>query len=327
MPIALSDIYPEFTNLLIQTNFFRIYEMYIPEDWNTLAQVVPSTKDAEIYPTLGVVPRTSEFKGSRKFEGLGKKETFQVWNKLYDAGITFPKTVFEDDQYGIITQRLADLALEAKRFPTELVYNVIHNGASATIDATNDNLGYDSQPLFSQSHAGKSSSDTQSNTNAGSTSLTSGALNTAVTDMRRFYDSTGRYLGIMPDTLVVPPELYYTAAQILHSSWLMSVGSSTSNTPVQNIPTYNVFDVSAGGVLQNLIVNPYLTSTTEWYIACTTRMTKPVILQERQAPTLTVKLDANTSDKVMDSNMGFVSYIARWGAAPGDWHTIYQGST
>jgi phage major head subunit gpT-like protein len=327
MPIALSDLYPEFTHLLIQTFFFRIYDMYIPEDWGTIAQVVPSTKDSEVYPTLGVVPKTHIFKSERTFQGLGPKQTFQVWNQLYDAGIVFPLTAFQDDQYGIITLRLADLAMEAKRWPTELVYNVIHNGASATINATNDNLGFDGLPLFSANHPGKSATDVQTNTNAEATTLNVAELNTAITAMRRFYDSTGRYLGIMPDTLVVPPELMMPAAQILHSTWLMSVGTSTENTPVTNIPTFNIFDVSAGGVLLSLIVNPYLTSPTEWYVACTTRQAKPVILQQRQAPTLTTKMDPNTSDLVMNTNQGFVSYLARWGAAPGDWHTIFQGST
>ena len=51
--------------------------------------------------------------------------------------------------------------------------------------------------------------------------------------------------------------------------------------------------------------------------ACTSRMTKPVMLQQRQAPTLTIKMDPNTCDDVMKENNAFASIYARWGAAPG----------
>ena len=83
------------------------------------------------------------------------------------------------------------------------------------------------------------------------------------------------------------------AKQLLHSAFFMSVGTAssqntTASTPagVYNIPTSNEF----GGILKKIIVNEYLTSPSEWHVACTGRMTKPVLLQERQTPTLTVKI-------------------------------------
>jgi phage major head subunit gpT-like protein len=323
MPVALSDIYPEFTNMLIQSYFFKIYDMFVPDDWASFAQVIPSTKEAEVYPTLGVVPKMGEFRGERKFSGLGSKETFMVHNKMYDAGISFPLTVFADDQYGIVAQRLGDLAMEGKRFPTELVYTVIHDGATT--------LGFDGKYLFDD-HKAKGTA-TQSNTNATGTTLDVSALTAVIKKMRKFTDTQGRPLGIVPDTLIVPPDLEVTAKQILHSTFFFSVGTNTSQnatsgqgTSIGNLPTYNPIG-GTDGILSKCIVNPYLTSTTEWYVACTTRMTKPVILQERQPVSLTVKMDPNTSDQVLKTNEGLASIIARWGAAPGDWHTIFQGST
>jgi phage major head subunit gpT-like protein len=320
MPIALSDLYPEFTNMLIQTYFFKVYDMYVPTDWADFTQVLPSTKEAEIYPTLGVVPKMSEFRGERTFTGLGNKETFMVHNKMYDGGVSFPLTSFQDDQYGIVSMRIGDLAIEGKRFPTELVYNILHNGASVK--------GYDGAYLFAD-HKAKGSA-TQSNTNGTSTTLDATGLTGVIKAMRKFVDTQGRPLNIVPDTLIVPPDLEVTAAQLLNTTFFMAVGANTSQnatsgqgTSIGNIPTYNPF----GGILKRMIVSPYLTSTTEWYVACTTRMTKPVILQERQPVTLTVKMDPSTSDKVLSSNEGLASIIARWGAAAGDWHTVFQGST
>lgn len=311
MPIALSDIYPEFTNLLIQSYFFRVYDMFVPQDWADLAQVIPSTKEAEVYPTLGAVPKMHEFSGSRQFSGLGSKQSFMVQNKMYDAGVTFPLTVFQDDQYGIVAQRLADLAMEGKRFPTELIYDTIHNGATLK--------GFDGQSLYSEDHPGVGSA-TQSNTASEVKTLDAANLKAVIAAMRKFTDEKGRPLGIIPDTLTVPPDLEFTAGQLLNSSFFVAIG--TTGTGQANVPTYNPFS----STIKRLIVSPYLTTATEWHVSCSTRMTKPVILQERQPCDLTIKMDPKTSDKVLETNEGLASIIARWGAAPGDWHTIYQGS-
>ena len=330
MPTDLSTLYPEFTNLIIQTYFFWMYDIWVQPDWAKVTQIVPSTKDAEFYPTLTQVPTMQQWEGRRRFERAGAKQSYMVMNAMYDAGISFPRTVFSDDQYGILMKKISDLAVEGKRKPMALAYDIINNGAISSTSNANYAVGIDGLPLFSASHPGKvdvTSTDTQSNTNGGSTSLTADTLNAVVSSMKNLYDNQGRPMWIIPDTLIVPPALGMVARQILHSTWLMSVGSSTSNTPVQNIPTFNVFNVDAGGDLKTIIETPYITSATAWYAACTSRVAKPVLLQERMLPELTVKMDPNTSDLVFQTNDIYCSIMARWGAAPGDWHTIFQGST
>ena len=330
MPTDLSTLYPEFTNLIIQTYFFWTYDIWVQPDWAKVTQIVPSTKDAEFYPTLTQVPTMQQWEGRRRFERAGAKQSYMVMNAMYDAGISFPRTVFSDDQYGILMKKISDLAVEGKRKPMALAYDIINNGAISSTSNANYAVGIDGLPLFSASHPGKvdvTSTDTQSNTNGGSTSLTADTLNAVVSSMKNLYDNQGRPMWIIPDTLIVPPALGMVARQILHSTWLMSVGSSTSNTPVQNIPTFNVFNVDAGGDLKTIIETPYITSATAWYAACTSRVAKPVLLQERMPPELTVKMDPNTSDLVFQTNDIYCSIMARWGAAPGDWHTIFQGST
>jgi phage major head subunit gpT-like protein len=327
MPVGLSDLYPEFTQLLIQTQFFRIYDIYVPDDYGLFTQVVPSTKEAEVYPTLGAVPQMTLFEGERKFSGVGNKQTFMVFNKSFDTGIKIPLTVFQDDQYGILTQKIAELAMEGKRLPVSLVYSVLHNGAQTS--GSTYQAGFDGLPLYSQDHQGVGSAF-QSNMLGGTNTLNAANLQEVIANMRTLTEQTGRPLGIIPDTLIVPPMLEIPAKQLLHSAFFMSVGTAssqntTATTPagVYNIPTSNEF----GGILKKIIVNEYLTSPSEWHVACTGRMTKPVLLQERQAPMLTVKMDPNTSDDVMKENNAFASIYARWGAAPGNWMTVYQGSS
>lgn len=332
MPTDLSTLYPEFTNLIIQTYFFWMYDIWVQPDWAKVTQIVPSTKDAEFYPTLTQVPTMNLWEGRRRFERAGAKQSYMVMNAMYDAGISFPRTVFADDQYGILMKKISDLAVEGKRKPMALAYDIINNGAISSTTDANYAVGIDGLPLFSQSHPGKvdvTSTDTQSNTNATGTALTVDTLNAVVAKMKNLYDNQGRPMWIIPDTLIVPPALGMVARQILHSTWLMSVGPGSSGgaTALPNLPTFNVFNVDAGGDLKTIIETPYITSTTAWYTACTSRVAKPVLLQERMPPELTIKMDPNTSDLVFQTNDIYCSILARWGAAPGDWHTIFQGST
>ena len=336
MPTDLSTLYPEFTNLIIQTYFFWMYDIWVQPDWAKVTQIVPSTKDAEFYPTLTQVPTMQQWEGRRRFERAGAKQSYMVMNAMYDAGISFPRTVFSDDQYGILMKKISDLAVEGKRKPMALAYDIINNGAISSTSNADYAVGIDGLPLFSASHPGKvdiTSTDTQSNTNGSgtSTTLTVDNLNAAVSAMKNFYDNQGRPMWIVPDTLIVPPALGMVARQILHSTWLMSVGpggsSGTPTTVSANLPTFNVFNVDAGGDLKTIIETPYITSTTAWYVACTSRVAKPVLLQERMPPELTVKMDPNTSDLVFQTNDIYCSIMARWGAAPGDWHTIFKGNS
>ncbi len=284
MPIARSDLGPEFLSMLIQTLFFKVYDIYVPDDFEPLVTRVTSTKDSEIYPTLGVVPRMTKFTGERKYSGLGNKESFTVKNETYTADLSIPLNSFDDDQYGIVNQRIADLAVEAKRFPVEQIFTLIHNGASTK--------GYDGKNLF-DSHPAKG---TATQSNALSTALSATSLQTAISTMKKFVDQTGRPLGMRPDTLIVGPDLEVPAGQLLNSTFFMSYGNSNTS----NVPTSNQF----GGILKKLVVNEYLTSSTEWYVACTSRPLKPVILQGRKQPDLSIKLDPETSDTVYETDAG-----------------------
>jgi len=320
MPVALSDLYPEFTNMLIQTYFFKVYNIYAPTDYTGLTTIVPSTRDAEVYPTLGPVAKMVPLTDEVQFGSLGGKQSFMVWNQKYVTAVSWDRTVWADDQYGILSQQIGQLAVEGKRKPADLVYTSIHNGAQTS--GSNYNPGFDGQPLFSASHPGYSGTQT----NILSQTLSASALQAGIAAMRNFQDPQGRPMDFVPDTLVVPPALEFTAKQLCHAAFFMAVGpgSGGPSTATTNIPTSNEFK----GIINNVIVTPYLTSTTEWYLADTSgnRGVKPMILQEREAPKLTLKMDENTSDLVLRTDKQFARLYARWGCAPGAWQTIVQGS-
>lgn len=103
----------------------------------------------------------------------------------------------------------------------------------------------DTQRLFSTRHK---------NTVASGTALTEATLTEARTKFLRQTDSQGNIIYARPRYLVVPPELEATAVNITQS--LEITGASAEKGKLNVASRYGL----------DVIVNPYLTSTTGWYL-------------------------------------------------------------
>lgn len=91
-------------------------------------------------------------------------------------------------------------------------------------------------------------------------------LITAWSVLRTMKDrKSGRYLNIVPDTLIVAPRLEFAAKQLMMSPQLMPVatGGTNSNVPfVYGAGTNNVFR----GVVNRIIVSPWLGTSYQWVL-------------------------------------------------------------
>jgi len=71
----------------------------------------------------------------------------------------------------------------------------------------------------------------------------------------KFRDDRGRFLGVVPDLLVVPPDLQWTAMELLESTYWPEEGAAAARL------SSNVLK----GKL-DLLVSPYLTDSNDWFI-------------------------------------------------------------
>lgn len=94
----------------------------------------------------------------------------------------------------------------------------------------------------------------------GSTVLGVDSLNDAITRMSNEKDPDGNTLDLVPESLVVPPELRFVAEQILRSTELQRLTNSNDKAPTAN-PLFNRL---------NLVVEPRLSNTTKFAGASTT---------------------------------------------------------
>ena len=280
----------------LKTVFFEALDATIG-DYERVATVVPSESDQENYPWLGAVPSVREFVDERMPLGL-LEHNYTIRNKTWESSIAIERAAIEDDKFGQIKLRVQSLAREAKRHVDELVFTLLKNGFTG--------LCSDGQYFFDVDHA---SGDSGTQSNKGTGALEAVALQAAITAMMKYKDDRGKFLGVRPDLLVVPPDLQWTAMELLESTY-------RPNEQVDNKIASNVLR----GKL-DLVVSPYLTDTNDWFLLSTKGVIKPLILQSR-TPVEFAALEA-------DSESGFMrdEYIygvrARYNAGYGRWQMAY----
>ena len=295
MPLTRSDM-PNLLEDGLKTVFFEALDATIG-DYQRVATIVGSSSDEEQYPWLGAVPSVREFKDERMPLGL-MEHNYSIRNKTWESSIAVERSAIEDDKYGAIKLRVQSLAREAKRHMDEIVFTLVRGGFATKC--------YDGQYFFDTDHA---DGESGAQSNKGTASLSASALQDAITAMMKYKDDRGKFLGIKPDLLVVPPDLQWTAMELLESTYW----------PEGQTNEKNADNVLKGKL--DLLVSPYLTDTSDWFVLSTKGVIKPVILQSR-TPVEFAALEA-------DSESGFMrdQYIygvrARYNAGYGLWQMAY----
>lgn len=304
MPVTRSDI-PNLLTSGLKTVFFDAYESGLQNaQYTRIATVVPSGKDQETYGWLGAIPTMREWKDERMPKGL-LEHNYTIINKDWEVSIGVHKNAIEDDQYGQVRIRTQELGSEAARHKDQLVFELLAAGFATDC--------YDGQYFFDTDH---SEGDSGTQSNKGTTALGADSLAAGVTAMMKYKDDKGKPLGIVPDTLVIPPDLWMTACEILESLGRSDTANNTTNA--------FRYLTQLGLAKLNIVMSPYLTDTNDWFLLCTNKIVKPIILQERQE----VRFGAleSTSDRGFMRKEYVYGADARYNVGYGLWQCAYGAS-
>ena len=252
MAVVTSDFLSA-TYMGLRALYGETFEATVPE-WNKIAMESPSDTETEEYSWVAEVPGMKEWVDERTLEAL-KQFSFSIKNKDWEDTIAVDRNTMEDNKLGQIKPRIQDMAMAAKTHPDQLVFTLLAAGFASNC--------YDGQYFFDVDHPLENGVQSNKITDA----LDATGLQNALTVGRRLKGYTGRPLNIVFDTLVVPPELEITGRKLLFAD--------RNDAGATNIMKH---------VLENLLVSPYLTDTNNWFILCTKRPLKPVILQMRKRP-------------------------------------------
>lgn len=256
---------PDANSLLRDGLRFIAFQGYneIPATFTPFVTRFSSTRPHEEYlrdGTVGLIPQTksgtetprimSQFDGGVKIE-----------NQRYAAILEVTGDDLRFDRLGIIaTQTAPELGRAMRMTEEQVVYNALTTTANFTrSNTTRDNdVGANTQNL----------------------TFNAANLETAYTVISTSKDrSTGAYLGMAPDTLVVGPRLMFAAQQLLLGSDMLRTHGNTS-AEVRGTSTYNPYR----GMITRIVVSPWLSDSFNWALIDSRRM--GIVFQEVEPMTV-----------------------------------------
>jgi phage major head subunit gpT-like protein len=238
--------------VLLAPGLRKIYQNTLaskPDYIKDLFNVIGSEKAEEKDTSIGSLGQVPEFDGSIDYDDLIKGYDKTYTHKEYAKGFQIQRRLYDDDLYGVINKRPEALALSV--WTTRQTHAAsVFNSAFATV------LGPDGKVLCAADHP-TSPDDSTNKSNAGSTALSADALEATRIAMMAWKDDRGNLLGVQPDTLIVPLGLKATAEIITKSELRPGTADNDINTQKGD---------------WKLIVNPFLTDSTNWFVADGSRM-------------------------------------------------------
>lgn len=288
----------------LKTTFNKAFAATPPE-WQKTAMKVPSTGSQNDYAWLSRFPKMRKWLGDKVVKALSAFK-YTVVNDDWEATVGVLRKDIEDDNLGIYEPQAQEAGYSAQQLPDEIVADLKNNAFTEYC--------YDGQYFYDTDHPVGKDETLASVSNKGTAALSAATLALAAASygaarlaIMSFKDDEGRPLGLIPDTLEVPPALEAVATLLLTSDKL---GDESPN-PYK-------------GTAQ-LLLNTRLTSETAWFLHVTKRPLKPFIYQERKAP-IFVSQTGMDADAVFSRGEFKFGAEARAAGGYGLWQMSY-GST
>lgn len=170
--------------------------------------------------------------------------------KTYEAtirglGYEITDKLIRKELYGQVQRFEQALARAARNDIEEFAFAVLNNAGNTDISA-----GFEGQSLANTAHTRLDGGATQSNDLQQALSLA--ALHDARTTIANWVDDRGRPIQLRGETLVIPPDLFPTAAELLNSE----MRPDTANNATNIVTTFG----------WDIMEVDYLDSTTAWFV-------------------------------------------------------------
>lgn len=275
--------------------FSKIFTNQLKEhkgDFEKVATVVVANSATVDYAWLGDFPKMNEWVGDRQLKDLAAY-TYRITKKKFESTIEVDRDDIECDNLGVVKPRIQQMAIEAAAHYDELLFTLL--------EANDD--AYDGKKFFAADHKIAN----QNFSNIGTKALSSAELLKARAEMRGLVSDQGRPLRIVPNLLVVPPELEGVAINILKKDFLAGGESNVTK-----------------GIV-DLLVCDFLTDPKAWYLMDTTKPLKPLILQKYREIKL-VSMDKEDDENVFMRDKFRYGVSAQHNAGYGLWQLAYKST-
>jgi hypothetical protein len=208
----------------------------VPQTWPMWAEVVQSDKQFEDYleaSRIGLLPIVAEGDPYTQID-LALDRTLQIRNDKRGSILPITREMVLFDKVQMINQMVQDLGEALAMTKEQAAYNVLTTSTNYVRNST--------------------TSDNNEGANTLSTTFSPAGLAVAMRTLKTMKDrKSGRYLGIVPDMLVIGPDLEFAAKQLLFSDSVWRVGGNTTND-VYGTGSDNPFR----GAIKEIVITPWM---------------------------------------------------------------------
>lgn len=243
--------------------------------WQKFVTVIPSEgKKTVTFNWLGTPPMLRTIKGTIDF-GKAFAHNYTINVTENGVGIEIGEADFMSDPLSSITLFVKSLFSQAAKYDMKISAEALSDGFTL--------LGFDGVSFYNAAHSYGDSATHDNLDTAVLTNLGTGPFMTAYIAINTAEGDDGEPLSLVPDTLIVHPTNLGIARQLLNATMIAN--------------TSNVFTGMA-----NLVVTPFLKTTTEWHLVVTELPIRPIIHVE-QMPARFVAQDGLDSDSAFTQNV------------------------
>jgi hypothetical protein len=248
---------------------------------------------------VGTLPDWGEFNGTVNYGSSSQGYDTVATPLEFASGIQIERKLFDDDQYNIMDQRPRALATSAKRTREKHGARLFNNAFSV------DTLFYvnsEGVSLCSNSHTTTSGASTASGfDNLGTSALSATAVAAARIASRNFRGDQAERIDVNMDELIIPPDLYEEAFEIVES--MGKVDTDQNNRNVHQ-GAYTIKEWN------------YLNDTNNWFLADSIQRKQSVFWTDRVAMEFAFAEDLDT---IIAKWRGYMRYAL----AHTDWRWVY----
>ncbi len=327
MPLMPSDI-PQALEAMLKVIYLEEAAAAKP-DYPRVCTQVDTTQETQTYGWVGSPPAIREWVDERVAKGL-TPSAFSLKDRTWEATIAVSRREMENDQMGVIQNRVRDLARRMAQGIDELAFSMLLNANQSAYAAAYgyswDN--YDKNGTKTASTIYFADTDhvypapaeyTTAQSNKGTAAFTVSDLFACYTAMMTWKDDRGKILPYKPDLLICAPQIYKTCLEALAPLTVVAA----------NATTYNNMAPSLG---LDLIMSPYWaddlsSNSANWALACTSGVTKPLILQiftpAANGQLFEFSALEGSSDNGFMRDTYYYGIRGRWMLGYGDWRSYY----
>lgn len=249
----MAEVRPKWVDALDPT-FRAIYnetEQSFTTMYDKIFNVMSSDKAFEKDTALSGIGQLEEVPelGAIPYEDATPGWEVTYVHKKFAKGRMVSQEMIDDEKFNMINKLPKSLSLSKARTKEQSAADIFNYGFVAGGGGLAKFSGGDAKALFATDHVNRAGTVTQSNKIT--TALSQTSLQSVITAMKKRKDSKDQIIGFQPDTLLVPTDLEFTARQILETTQVLGSNNNDIN-PIK-------------GSL-NLVVWPFLTSATAWFV-------------------------------------------------------------